>query len=105
VKGQIYLGGEVFVEQMAARAEDDREALEVPRLQRRPRALPLSHFVSAYADAKAGMARAYSTGDYTLAQVAQAFGVHYSTVSRAVRGKPEDPSAPGPALADRRVDP
>lgn len=33
------------------------------------------------------MVQAYATGDYTLAQVAQAFSVHYATVSRAVSGK------------------
>ena len=86
LRGQIYLGGEAFVQRMAALAADESEALEVPRAQRRPQAQPLSHFVHAYADPKEGMTRAYRTGDYTLAQVAQAFGVHYATVSRAVRG-------------------
>ena len=32
------------------------------------------------------MAVAYATGDYTLQAIADAFGVHYSTVSRAVSG-------------------
>jgi len=31
------------------------------------------------------MASAYQTGDYTMNAIAQAFGVHYSTVSRAVK--------------------
>jgi putative transposase len=30
---------------------------------------------------------AYATGDYTLQQIGDAFGVHYATVSRAVNGK------------------
>lgn len=84
--GQIYLGGEAFIQRMAALADDRSEALEVPRTQRRPQAKPLSYFVNAYAQPKQGMVRAYGTGDYTLAQVAQAFGVHYATVSRAVSG-------------------
>lgn len=84
--GQIYLGGEAFIQRMAALADDRSEALEVPRTQRRPQAKPLSCFVNAYAQPKQGMVRAYGTGDYTLAQVAQAFGVHYATVSRAVSG-------------------
>jgi predicted DNA-binding protein YlxM (UPF0122 family) len=32
------------------------------------------------------MALAYLTGDYTMKEVADAFEVHYATVSRAVRG-------------------
>jgi DNA-directed RNA polymerase specialized sigma54-like protein len=33
------------------------------------------------------MAAAYATGDYTMQAIADAFGVHYATVSRAVSGK------------------
>jgi putative transposase len=31
------------------------------------------------------MARAFLTGVYTMQEIAERFGVHYSTVSRAVR--------------------
>jgi putative transposase len=37
------------------------------------------------ADKKAAMAAAYATGDYTMQEIASCFGVHYSTVSRAVK--------------------
>ncbi|MDP2724902.1 MAG: hypothetical protein Q8O44_01380, partial [Syntrophales bacterium] len=37
------------------------------------------------ADSKAAMATAYSTGDYTMQEIAMFFGVHYATVSRAVK--------------------
>jgi len=30
------------------------------------------------------MKKAYASGDYTMQKIAEAFGVHYSTVSRAV---------------------
>jgi transposase len=30
------------------------------------------------------MAQAYLSGDYTMKQIAEHFGVHYSTVSRSV---------------------
>lgn len=90
LRGQIYLGDEDFVRDtramMQVPIEDDKALAEVPRMQRRPPALPLSDFTTTYAEnPKAGMAAAYATGDYTLQQVAQAFGVHYTTVSRAVR--------------------
>ena len=85
--GQIYLGGEAFVQRMATLAKEKSDPLEVPRAQRRPQALPLSQYVAAYPDRKEGMAQAYAAGDYTLSQVARAFGVHYATVSRAVSGK------------------
>jgi len=31
------------------------------------------------------MSAAYATGDYTMRQIADAFGVHYATVSRALK--------------------
>ena len=85
--GQIYLGGEAFVQRMATLTKEKSDPLEVPRAQRRPQVLLLSQYVAAHPDRNEGMAQAYATGDYTLAQVAQAFGVHYATVSRAVSGK------------------
>ena len=75
--GQIYLGGEAFVE--GFKTADGNP--EVPRRQRRPARKPLAGFKG---PRDAAMARAYATGDYTLAEIARHFGVHYSTVSRAV---------------------
>ena len=40
-----------------------------------------------FEDAKSGMAATYAIGDYTLQAIADAFRVHYATVSRAVNAK------------------
>lgn len=85
LRGQIYLGSDAFLEKMQALC--NKEITEVPRIQRRPLAKPLAHYVQVYADPREGMAAAYATGDYTMQAIAQAFGVHYATVSRAVRRK------------------
>ena len=95
LKGQVYLGSDVFVETMRARTEADHElaSKESPRMQRRALAAlaalakSLDYYREHFDDAKQGMAAAYATGDYTLQAVADAFGVHYSTVSRAVNGR------------------
>jgi len=58
---------------------------EVPRAQHRPTGKPLEDYVTSYTDPKMGMAKAYLSGDYTLKEIAHQFGVHYSTVSRAVK--------------------
>lgn len=57
---------------------------EIPKVQRRPLDRPLSYYVEAFTNTKNGMRKADETGDYTMQQIADAFGVHYSTVSRAV---------------------
>jgi putative transposase len=57
---------------------------EIPRLQRHALARSLDYYKNEFEDEKSGMAAAYATRDYTLQAIADAFGVHYSTVSRAV---------------------
>jgi len=36
-------------------------------------------------DAKTAMVAAYTTGDYTMQEIAECFDVHYATVSRAIK--------------------
>ena len=40
-------------------------------------------------DRKRAMAQAYLSGNFTMKEIAEHFGVHYSTVSRAVRAEEE----------------
>jgi putative transposase len=89
LKGQVFLGSEAFVETMQRELEaTSRHTIkEIPRLQRRALAKSLVYYRTTFDDAKSGMVAAYSTGDYTLQAIADAFGVHYSTVSRAVNGR------------------
>lgn len=86
LKNQIFLGDKPFVEKLQSQIKAGSQDLkEIPRAQRRPLGRPLSDYVEALPDAKEGMRMAYETGDYTMQQIADAFGVHYSTVSRAVK--------------------
>ena len=64
--------------------------MEIPRVQRRPRAKSLDYYRKRHRDPKAAMAAAYASGDYTMQQIAAAFGVHYATVSRAVKSDETD---------------
>ena len=84
LQGQIYLGSEAFVKKMQALIENQLPLDEIPRAQRRALTQPLSQFKERYPRDEA-MARAYLSGQHSMASIAQHFGVHYSTVSRAVR--------------------
>lgn len=84
LRGQVFLGSEPFVKQLQA-LSDKTEIGEIPRAQRRPLARPLAHYLNSETDAALSMAQAYATGDYTLSEIADCFGVHYATVSRAVK--------------------
>jgi REP element-mobilizing transposase RayT len=89
LRGQVFLGSDDFVERMTAVFDaDDPKLRDVPRLQRRPvigsSAIDLSSGTTR-AERDAAMARAYATGGHTLRSIADAFGVHEATVSRALR--------------------
>jgi transposase-like protein len=68
------------------------EALrEVSKAHRRSVALSLDEYRMRHPNNDEAMAQAYLSGAYTMAQIGQHFGVHYMTVSRAVRKLGERP--------------
>ena len=89
LRGQIYLGDEAFVKKLHRRVFAGERLKEIPRAQSRPDPKPLDHYARHARDLKQAMTAAYQSGGYTLTQIGQYFGVHYSTVRRAVgrRGK------------------
>ena len=84
LRGQVYLGSDAFLQRIQA-LSDKTSLAEIPRTQRRPLAQPLTYYRESIADPNAAMSAAYATGDYTMRQIADAFGVHYATVSRALK--------------------
>jgi hypothetical protein len=84
LQGQIFLGSQAFIKRMQAQIEQKPTLGEIPRAQRRAITQPLEKFESGYPRNEA-MARAYLSGQHSMAAVARHFGVHYSTVSRAVK--------------------
>jgi len=85
LRHQVFLGSEGFVARHCSASKPLERQREVPRAQRRPLAQPLADLARRYPDRREAMARAFQTGVYTMQEVADFFGVHYSTVSRAVR--------------------
>jgi len=85
LQDQLFLGDEEFADQ-SRQALSDRllSDTEIPRLQRRPHAAPLSVFV-AMPDRNSAIAQAYATGRYSQKEIAKAFDIHYATVSRIVK--------------------
>ncbi len=85
LRRQIFLGTPEFADAMQARIDQAADLSEVPAAQRRPAPKPLALYAEQHADRNEAMARAYLSGGYSQAAIARHFGVHYTTVSRAVR--------------------
>ncbi len=87
LKNQVFLGGSEFVQHHLKTADEDADLIlsEVTKKQKRANTLPLSHFKQTYQkDPKQCMAKAYLVGQHSMNEITQEFGVHYSTMSRAV---------------------
>jgi len=81
VRGQIYLGGEEFIEKHAGK--DETQLAEVPRVQRQ--AIRPALEVILNKKRKSSIERAYRDYGYRLKEIAEHLGVHYSTVSRRLK--------------------
>ncbi len=81
---QVFLGDERFIRRLQKHKRPD--ALhEIPKSQRRSMGKALAQYQRAYRERDVAMAQAYASGLYTMKAIADHFGVHYMTVSRAVR--------------------
>jgi len=85
LKGQIFLGDVGFVEQMQARRQGLPKIVGVPKVQKRPPAPPLNVLLSRYKKRNEGIVAAYATGEYSYQQIADYYGIHFTTVGNIVR--------------------
>ncbi len=94
LRAQIYLGDERFVTRMQSRVDPEAKGnINVPRAQRRQPAPPLSKIAKAHVDRDDAMIAAHDTGEYSYQQIADFFGVHFTTVGRIVRRGRKAPEA------------
>jgi hypothetical protein len=87
LRQQIYLGDENFVATAQRLFSDQDRSVEIPKVQQRPAAHTLEDYATQYANTKDAMRAAFATGSFTLKEIAEFFGVHYSTVSRAAKSQ------------------
>ena len=93
LSGQVYLGGEKFVNKMSAMAGQTpqgarvgRSRLEIPQAQRRPVPLALQNYMEQHpSNRNAAIQAAFATRNYTMARLAAHFKLHYTSVSRIVK--------------------
>lgn len=68
---------------------NDRDLREIPQAKAKAKARPssrsLADYASIHSDRNSAIAPAYGSGGYTMRDIGDYFGVHYSGVSRIVR--------------------
>ena len=82
LRNQVFLGDERFVERMQRRIDKEKALSEIPMSQRRPKAKPLAEYERKASSRDAAIIAAYASGGYTLKEIGDYYGLHYSRVSR-----------------------
>src|SRR3989338_2235197 len=95
LKGQVFLGDEQFVNRMQAHIQTGKDDVQIPLAQRRPKPPPFPEIESRSPDRDTAIIAAYATGGYSYQQIADYFGVHFTTVGRIVRGERSEGGAVG----------
>lgn len=86
LRHQIYLGSDGFIKRMQTKPKTTtRSRGRQTKKSRADKNQKLLQLKRRSQDPKRTMAMAYLSGRYTLSEIAKQFGVHYSTVSRAVK--------------------
>jgi REP element-mobilizing transposase RayT len=85
LKHQVLLGSDAFVESMQRMIPGDRDLREVPQAKARGSAQSLAHYARIHPNRDSAIAAAYASGGYTMKDIGDYFGLHYSGVSRVVR--------------------
>lgn len=85
LKAQIYLGDESFVKRMQGKVEQPTQDVNITRAQRRPPAPTLKAIEAKHPDRNLAMVAAHATGEYSYQEIAEHFGIHFTTVGRIVR--------------------
>ena len=85
LKNQIYLGSAEFVDEMQGKLSPDVNLSEIPSAQKRQVPKPLIFFQRKYSERDIAIVKAYQSGGYSMKEIGDYFGLHYSRVSRIIK--------------------
>lgn len=84
LRNQIYLGDDRFVEKLQDSLEKEKDLSEIPSAQRLKVAHPLDYYTTKYQDRNQAIFMAYQSGGYSLKEIGDHVGLHYSRISRII---------------------
>ena len=85
LRNQVFLGSDMFVERAQLLLEKDSMLSEIPSSQRRPMPKSLDVYKEAHTNRNTFIIKAYESGGYTLKEIGDYIGLHYSTVSGIIK--------------------
>ena len=85
LKKQVYLGDDKFINKLQKKIDKKESLEEIPALQKRAVAKPLTFYQNKYKDEHTAITAAFLSGGYTMKEIGDYFGKHYTTISRIVK--------------------
>jgi hypothetical protein len=85
LNSQIYLGDDIFVDDMQNKISGDMNLTEVPRPQKRQTPEPIEAYDNPAGSRNEAIVSAYQSGGFSMTEIATYFGLHYSSVSKIVK--------------------
>lgn len=86
LKQQIYLGSDEFIIKVKNTFNKDEDCSEIPRCQRIPApSSSIAEYVTQCSSRNLAIKRAYASGAFTMKQLGEYFGLHYSRISKIIR--------------------
>ena len=84
---QVFLGDDRFVSRMQEKIKGVSQDVNIPKAQRRPPAPSLKAIAAAHDSRNPAIVAAHATGQYSYQQIAEFFGLHFTTVGKIVRAE------------------
>ena len=84
LKNQVILGSDKFVEEIQTFIDPDASLTEVPFNQKRAVPKPIAGYKKLYGSRDEAIYHAYRSGGYKMTELAEHFGLHYSSISKIV---------------------
>jgi len=84
LRNQVFLGSEQFVDDLQLKIKSNRELTEIPKTQKRPKAQSLDYYAQHNSTRNQAILASYASGSYSMKQIGDYFGLHYSWISRVV---------------------
>ncbi|MCW8963532.1 MAG: transposase [Gammaproteobacteria bacterium] len=82
LRNQVFLGTEAYVDKLITLISANRDLSEIPKSQRRPKPKPLAWYEKQAKTRNQAIALSYASGGYSMKEIGDYFGLHYSRISR-----------------------
>jgi putative transposase len=87
LKHQIYLGSDDFVKVMQAKIDSKKNLNNFPKPQYLEQSLSLQYYEQQAINRDECIVMAYNSGGFSMAEIGNYFGLHYSRISRIVKNR------------------